>query len=213
MKYEYKKHEKELYSIEDKASLITMPSQNFIMINGEGNPNKEDFSERVSVLYSLAYAIKMKYKKLYASLEQSKKPEYDDFTIFPLEGVWTSSNPANPLDKDSFVYTIMIKQPDFITKEIFESAYVEVNKKKPNILLKEVRFETVEEHECIQILHLGTFDSEPESFEKMNAFVNKNQLERINYYHREIYLSDARKTVEEKRKTILRYQVKKVIEV
>lgn len=208
MKYEWKKHEKELYSTKDKPSVITVPTQNFIMINGKGNPNNDDFSERVGVLYSLAYAIKMKYKKLYSDSEQAKQLDYSDFAVFPLEGVWTSSNPNNPLDKDSFVYTIMIKQPYFITREMFEAAYEDVKKKKPNLLLKDVIFEAIEKHECVQILHLGTFDSEPESFEKMYAFANENQLERINYYHREIYLNDARKTIPEKRRTILRYQVK-----
>lgn len=210
MKYEWKKNEKELYVIKDKLSTITVPRQNFIMLNGEGNPNNDDFSERVGVLYSLAYAIKMRYKKSHTNSEQVKQLEYSDFTVFPLEGVWTSSNPSNPLDKDSFVYTIMIKQPDFITKKMFEAAYEEVGKKKPNALLKEVVFEAIAEHECVQVLHLGTFDSEPESFEKMGAFAKENKLERINYYHREIYLSDPRKTEPEKRRTILRYEVKRI---
>lgn len=210
MKYEWKKHEKELYNTKDKPSLISVPTQNFTMIDGKGNPNNDDFSERISVLYSLAYAIKMRYKKLYANLEQFKQLDYDEFAVFPLEGVWTSSNSNNPLDKDSFVYTIMIKQPDFITKEMYETAYKEVSKKKPNILLEKVRFETIQEHKCVQVLHLGSFDNEPESFVKMDVFTNENQLERINYYHREIYLTDARKTAPEKRKTILRYQVENV---
>jgi hypothetical protein len=99
----------------------------------------------------------------------------------------------------------MIKQPDFITKEMFEAAYEEVKKKKPNVLLKDVNFEAIEEHKCIQILHLGSFDDELESFEKMNDFAKEDKLERINYYHREIYLSDARKTKPDKRRTVLRY--------
>lgn len=210
MKYEWKKHEKELYNIKDKPSLIKVPKQNFIMIDGKGNPNNVDFSERVGVLYSLAYPIKIKYKKLYIDSEQSNQVEYNDYTVFPLEGLWTSSDPSNPLDKDSFVYTIMIKQPDFISKEMFETAYEEVKKKKPHELLKEVVFGTIEEHECVQILHMGTFDSEPASFEKMDAFAKENNLERINYYHREIYLSDPRKTAPEKGKTILRYQVRRL---
>lgn len=210
MKYEWKKHEKELYNIKDKPSLIKVPKQNFIMIDGKGNPNNVDFSERVGVLYSLAYPIKMKYKKLYIDSEQANQVEYNDYTVFPLEGLWTSSDSSNPLDKDSFVYTIMIKQPDFISKEMFETAYEEVKKKKPHELLKEVVFGTIEEHECVQILHMGTFDSEPASFEKMYAFAKENNLERINYYHREIYLSDPRKTAPEKGKTILRYQVRRL---
>jgi hypothetical protein len=213
MKYEWKKHEKELYGAKDKASSILVPNQNFIMIDGKGDPNKEDFAERVGVLYSVAYAIKMRYKKEYANLKQSQNLDYDDFTVFPLEGVWTSDNPENPLDKNSFVYTIMIKQPDFITKEMYDEAYKEVSKKKPNILLKEVRFKAIEEHKCVQILHLGSFDDEPKSFDKMNEYTNENKLERIDHYHREIYLSDARKTEPEKRRTILRYKVKNVSEV
>ncbi len=210
MKYEWKKHEKEFYSVKEKPSITIAPRQNYIMISGKGNPNNDDFSERVGVLYSLAYSIKMKYKQLYANSKLDKQSDYSDFAVFPLEGVWTSSNPSNPLDKDSFVYTIMIKQPNFITKEMFKEAYEEVRKKKPSVLLKDVIFEEMEDCECIQILHSGTFDSEPESFAKMDIFAKDNQLERINYYHREIYLSDARKTVPEKRKTILRYQVKKI---
>lgn len=104
----------------------------------------------------------------------------------------------------------MIRQPDFITKEMFESAYRVVEKKKPHPLLKEVVFDTMEDGQCVQVLHKGSFDDEPVSFAKMDAFAKDSGFERVNHYHREIYLNDAKKTAPEKRQTILRYQVKKV---
>ncbi len=208
MKYEWKKNEKALYSAKEKPSSIVVPRQNYIIISGKGNPNEDDFSEKASVLYSIAYAIKIRHKAFCTDLEQRKQFDYSDYTLFPLEGVWTSSDLINLLDKDSFIYTIMIKQPDFITKEMFVAAYEAVGRKKPHPLLQEVTFEMLEDSLCVQILHIGVFDDEPESFAKMDAFSRKNQLERINHYHREIYLTDARKTAPEKRQTILRYQVK-----
>lgn len=102
----------------------------------------------------------------------------------------------------------MIRQPDFITKDMFTEAYEEVSRKKPHSLLHKVIFEAMEGSLSVQVLHIGSFDNEPESFAKMDEFAKDNKLVRINNYHREIYLTDARKTAPEKRKTILRYQVK-----
>lgn len=208
MKHEWKKHERALYGVKGKPQIVTVPRQNFIMIQGVGNPNNEDFSERVGVLYSLAYPIKMRFKAICNNdKEQRERYEYGDYTVYPLEGVWTSSNASNPLDKDCFSYTIMIRQPDYITQEMFEVALEVVEKKKPHPLLKEIVFDTVEDGRCIQMLHLGSFDDEPASFEKMNILAKNSGLERLNHYHREIYLNDARKTKPEKRMTILRFQV------
>ncbi|CAH0121114.1 hypothetical protein PAE9249_03640 [Paenibacillus sp. CECT 9249] len=208
MKHEWRKHEKEFYRVKEEPEMIAVPRQNFIMISGKGNPNLDDFSERVGVLYSLAYPIKMQYKALCINnREQRERTEYEDYTVFPLEGIWSSSNPDNPLDKDSFIYTIMIRQPDFITKEMFETAYEAVEKKKPHPMLKEAAFDSMEDGLCVQMLHKGSFDDEPVSFAKMDALVAEKGLKRANYIHREIYLTDARKTAPDKRQTILRYQV------
>ena len=209
MKHEWKKHERELYGVKDRPQIITVPRQNFIMIRGIGNPNNEDFSERVGVLYSLAYPIKMRFKAMCNNDEgQCMLYEYSDYVVYPLEGVWTTSNEKNLLDKDCFQYTIMIRQPDYITKEMFESAFEAVEKKKPHLLLKEVVFDSMEEGKSIQVLHTGSFDDEPESFSKMDIFAKEKGLERLTHCHREIYLNDARTTALEKRQTILRYQVK-----
>ncbi len=208
MKHEWKKHERNLYGVKDKPQVISVPRQSFLMIKGVGNPNKEDFSERVGVLYSLAYPIKFNFKALCRkNKEQRALYEYGDYGAYPLEGVWTTSNQGDPLDKDSFQYTLMIRQPDYITREMFETALAATAKKKPHPLLNEIVFDAMEEGACIQMLHTGTFDDEPASFVKMDAFAKENGLMRLNRHHREIYLNDARRTAPEKRSTILRFQV------
>jgi len=207
LKHEWKKHERELYGVKEKPQIVTVPCQNFIMITGIGNPNNEDFSERVGVLYSLAYPIKMRFKAMCKNGEAACTNEYDDYTVYPLEGVWTTSNSDDLLDKDSFHYTIMIRQPDYITREMFEAALEVVKKKKFHPLLKEIVFDTMEDGKSIQMLHIGSFDDEPASFAKMDMLAKDNGLKRLNQYHREIYLKDARKTKPEKMMTILRFQV------
>ena len=120
MKYEWKKQEKEFYGAKKSPSLVTVPAQNYIMISGKGNPNDIDFSNRVSALYSLAYAIKMAYK---ATAIQN---EFDDFTVFPLEGIWQKIEETE-LVKENLEYTIMIRQPDFMCEDMVNVALERVN--------------------------------------------------------------------------------------
>ena len=202
MKYEWKKNEKYLYGVKQKPQLIEVPTAYYIMIKGEGNPNESDFSNRVSVLYSLAYGIKMLFKNM-----EKEELEYSDFTVFPLEGIWEKSDDEE-FDKNKLKYTIMIKQPYFITKEIFDLAFEKVKKKKPNELYDEVSFDCIESKKSIQILHIGSFDTEIESFEKLDNFANEINLERSEKLHTEIYLNNKNRTAEDKLKTILRYNVK-----
>ena len=206
MKYEWRKQEKNLYIPKQRPELITVPEQKFLMIKGVGNPNSEEFSEKIGVLYSLAYAIRMMPKQGYT-------PEgYFEYTVYPLEGVWDLTEEGRKLDtlnKDELIYTIMIRQPDFVTEEVVAKAFGHVRKKKPHPLLDEVTFDIIEEGPCVQILHIGSYDSEPESFKLMDEFAEKNNLERICMTHREIYLSDFRRVEAEKLKTVLRYRVKR----
>lgn len=202
MKYEWKKNEKNLYGVKQKPQLIEIPSAYYIMIKGEGNPNESDFFNRVSALYSLAYGIKMLFKNM-----EKEELEYSDFTVFPLEGIWEKSDDEE-FDKNKLKYTIMIKQPYFITKEIFELAFEKVKKKKPNELYDEVSFDCIESKKAIQILHIGSFDTEIESFEKLDNFASEMNLERSEKLHTEIYLNNKNRTAEDKLKTILRYNVK-----
>ena len=200
MKYEWRKQEKELYGVKTKAVLVNVPKQKFITIKGKGNPNEEDFSNRISALYSVAYGIKMLFKK--AELNN----EINDFTVFPLEGLWQKGDRVE-FDKNDLSYILMIKQPTLITEEIYYQALEIVKQKKPNDLYEEIAFKEFEEEKAIQILHLGSFDDEPQSFEKMDKLATELQLKRTSNVHREIYLTNKNRTSEEKQKTILRYSV------
>ncbi len=205
MKYEWKKQEKDLYLPEEKPVLITVPKQKFFMLSGQGNPNGEDFAERVGVLYSLAYAVRMMPKQGYT-------PEgYFEYTVYPLEGLWDLTEKGRKLEtlnKDELVYTIMIRQPDFVTEDVVKRAFEHVRKKKPHPLLENVEFDTMEDGLSVQMMHVGPYDDEPRSFEMMKKFIEENNLEITTLVHREIYISDVRKTEPSKLKTVLRYRVR-----
>ena len=204
MKYEWRKQEKKFYGVKQIPIIVEVPKQKFILVKGKGNPNEVDFSDRISALYSLAYAIKILFKN---AMKNKTDNEITDFTVYPLEGLWEKVNGAE-LDKNKLEYTLMIKQPDFITKEIFTEALENIKRKKSNSLYDEMSFREIEEGKSIQILHVGSYDDEPKSFEQLNEFARILNLRRIGDFHKEIYLSNKNRTSEEKQKTILRYSVK-----
>ncbi len=207
MKHEWRKKEKEVYLPKKKPQLVDIEQYNYIIISGEGNPNSEFFSNCIEVLYSVAYAIKMNMKK-----SEHKPDDYVDFTVYPLEGVWDISDNAKQkndgkISKDDFVFDLMIRQPNFITEDFFRQM-VELTKiKKPNDLLDKVRFEKIKDGKCVQMMHIGSYDDEPASFEIMQKFVDDMSLKRVCKSHREIYLSDFRKVETAKLKTVLRFKV------
>ena len=204
MKYEWRKQEKNLYFPKEKPQLITIPPMKFFMISGQGDPNKEEFSEKVGVLYSLAYAVRMMPKTGYT-------PEgYFEYTVYPLEGLWDlteEGRKAEKLDKDQLLYTIMIRQPDFVTQEVVDLAFENVRKKKNHPLLDSVTFEIMEDGLSVQMMHIGSFDEEPRTFKQMKDFISENNLQMRTLKHREIYISDLRRTEKNKLKTVLRYLV------
>lgn len=198
MKHEWKKHEKEIYGVKEEPQIVNIPSQKFFKIKGVGNPNEEDFSERIGVLYALSYAVKMMPKKGYT-------PDgYFEYAIYPLEGAWEGKLTE---DKKELRYTIMIRQPEFVTNEIADKAFEMARKKKIGPLLEEAYFEEVEGYTGVQILHNGDYDDEPRSFSLLKKYMEDNELVRSTEHHIEVYLLDGRKTPRDKLKTILRYQV------
>lgn len=205
MKREWRKDEKEIYLPKQAPSLVTIPAYKFYSICGAGNPNGEAFAEAVGALYSLSYGIKMMPKK------GITPTGYYEYSIYPLEGIWSLSNKAiksGIFNKNELIYKIMIRQPDFVTNDL---AYVNLEKtklKKPCPILASVQFEEITDGLCVQALHIGSYDDEPISFEKMKAFCTMNHLTRYDLRHREIYLTDRRKTAPDKLKTVLRYFVK-----
>lgn len=199
-KLDYKKAYKDLYLPKNSPVIIEVPTMSFAMIDGEGDPNGEEFALATAALYSFSYAVKMSYKS------DNVPTGYYDYTVFPLEGVWDLIDKTKPVtDKSNYKYTIMIRQPEFLTTELFERFLAETKKKKPNIFLDKIKYDTISEGLSCQMLHLGSYDHEPKSFEMMEQFCNNNGYERISHTHREIYLSDPRKTDLDKLKTVLRF--------
>ena len=205
-KFEWRKHSKELY-LPKKPTKIEAPAMKYFTIEGSGNPNDEQFRERVETLYAVSYAIRMMPKKGFT-------PEgYFVYTVFPLEGVWDLDEEGRKLDyldKEHLVYQLMIRQPDFVTEELFQTVMNNLEKQKPHLLLEHVKFETIEEGLCVQAMHIGSYDNESDTFTLMQQYCSENYLQRIEKTHKEIYISDARKTAPEKLKTVLRFKVAEI---
>lgn len=202
-KIDYKKDYKNIYLPTVNPVIIDIPEIQYVMISGTGNPNGEEFAQAVEALYSFSYAVKMSYKS-------SDIPEgYYEYTVFPLEGIWDLVDKSKPaFDKDNYKYTIMIRQPDFLTCELFEKFLDGVKKKKPNPKLNSMFFGEITDGLSCQAMHIGSYDDEPASFEKMENFCREKGYIRASKIHREIYLSDPRKAEASKMKTVLRFSVK-----
>lgn len=209
VKYEWRKKEKSIYLPKHIPEIIDIPQFKFITIQGEGSPAESIFTDNIGALYSLAYTIKMTAKKM------NVPPKgYFDFTVYPLEGIWDINDQAKAcfdgtIDKDDFVYKLMIRQPEFVNEKFFLQMLAIAKQNKINPLLDQISYQCFTEGLCLQMLHLGPFEEEPASFEKMEQFAKDQGYRRISKVHREIYLSDARKVVPEKLKTVLRFQIKK----
>jgi hypothetical protein len=204
-KYEWRKEDKALYLPKNQPTKIDIQKIKYFTVIGHGHPENEDFAKAVESLYSTSYFIRMMHKK-------GTVPDgYYEYTVFPLEGIWDLDEEGRKLDyldKNHFVYKLMIRQPDFVNKELFEKAVQSVKEKKDNSFLDKVEFEEIEEGMCVQMMHLGSYDDEPKSFKLMENYCAENNLTRIEKTHKEIYISDPRKTTEQNRKTVLRFKVK-----
>lgn len=206
MKYEWRKRDREFYLPEAEPVVIDVPELPFFMLSGAGDPNKPAFGENVGALYTASYTIRMMPKG-------GIVPEgYYEYTVFPLEGIWDLGSPpeGTGLDKNDLVYTIMIRQPDFVTEELSRTALELALKKKAQPALDEVRFERFTEGLCVQMMHVGRYDDEPETIEAMVRFCEENNLARTSFSHHEIYLSDPRTTNPENLRTVLRFTVEQV---
>ncbi len=216
-KFDYKKEYKDLYMPKTIPMIIDVSKMTFIMVDGKGNPNDIDgeYQKAMEILYGLSYTIKM-------SKMSGKQPEgYFEYVVPPLEGFWWLENDENPIyeikDKNKFEWTSMIRQPEFVTKEVFENAVNELGKKKPGLDLSIARLEEFEEGKCAQVMHLGSYDSEGETIKKLDKYITDMGYEKaisdklstgqIRRHH-EIYLGDPRKTSPEKLKTVIRHPIK-----
>ena len=190
--------------------LQEIPKMNFIAVRGKGNPNEKEgeYQKAVEMLYGVAYTLKMSYKTQY------KIEGFFEYVVPPLEGLWWQENVKHEnylLNKELFNWISLIRVPDFIKKEDVEWAIKCATEKKKKDFSK-VEFFSYNEGLCVQCMHIGSYNEEPETIQRMNEFVQNNgyniELTEKRYHH-EIYLGDPRKTDINKLKTVIRQPVKK----
>ena len=202
-KYEWRKTEKAFYLPKEKGPVqIDVPEMKFFAVEGAGSPDSEEFQATVGLLYTLSYTVRMMPKSGWIP------PDYQEYTVFPLEGVWRMDTDAwqgGALDKTKLKYRLMIRQPWFVTQDVVGRAMESARKKVPADLLERASFESFTDGPSVQMLHVGPYDTEPETFAAMNAFMQEHGLVRTEQMHREIYLSDPRRVSPEKNRTLLRF--------
>lgn len=211
MAFDYKKEYKEFYMPKDKPSIVTVPPMNYIAVRGKGDPNQEDgdYKQAIGLLYGIAYTIKMSKKG------DHQIEGYFDYVVPPLEGFWWQDDIAGVdyAHKETFNWISVIRLPDFVTVEDFAWAVAEATKKKKEDFSK-VEFFTYEEGLCVQCMHIGAYDDEPATADKMHAYMAEQGYEldiTAERMHHEIYLSDARKVAPEKLKTVIRHPIKSAL--
>jgi len=197
-KVDFKKELKSLYNPSAKiVSTVDVPKMNFLMIDGEGDPNKaKSFGDAVEALYSVSYTLKFMVKK--GDMEI-------DYGVMPLEALWWADDMESFRQgrKDQWKWTVMIMQPEFITAAMVDETVASVKAKKNPVALDLLRFESFVEGRAAQIMHTGPFSEEGPNIEKVHASIAGHGC-RLAGMHHEIYLSDIRRAAPEKWKTIIR---------
>ncbi len=208
VKVDYKKVYKDLYFPKNTPALIEIPSMNFFMVDGKGKPASEEYHNAMQSLYSFTFSIKM------SKMTGNQPSGYFEYVVPPLEGLWSCEDGPFIFSKSNqWIWTSLIRQPEFVTQEVFEKTREELGVKKPEIDVSKVRFETMEEGLCVQLMHIGPYELEETSIDKILQFVDENNLKtdfESGRKHHEIYLSDPRRCKPENLKTVIRYPVKKM---
>ena len=208
MAFDYKKEYKEFYLPKKKPSIVEIPKMNYIAVRGKGNPNDEDgeYKNSIGLLYAIAFTIKMSYKGSH------KIDGYFEYVVPPLEGFWWQ-NDTEGIDynrKDDMHFISIIRLPDFVTEDEFKWAVEEATEKKKQDYSK-VEFFTYDEGVCVQCMHIGSYDNEPETVELMHRYMEESGYEldiTDSRFHHEIYLSDPRRCDESKLKTVIIHPIK-----
>ena len=208
MAFDFKKEYKEFYMSKSVPEIVKVPKANYIAVRGMGDPNQEGgaYQSAVSILYAVAYTLKMSYKTDY------RIEGFFEYVVPPLEGFWWQEgvDGIDYGDKSTFHWISVIRLPEFVTKKDFDWAVEEAaRKKKLDCSLAE--FLTIEEGLCVQIMHIGPFDNEPSTVALMDQYIAENgyanDMNETRLHH-EIYLSDVRKAAPEKWKTIIRHPIR-----
>ncbi len=208
MAFDYKKEYKEFYLPPKKPGIIDVPEMNYIAVRGKGDPNEPDgaYKAAIELLYAISFTIKMSH------MGTHKIEGYFPYVVPPLEGLWRqkgSSDSINYSRKQDLCWISMIRLPEFVTREVFDWAVHEAAQKKKTDFSK-AEFRTFHEGLCVQCMHVGSYDDEPETIEKIDAFLKEAGYETDfsgQRMHHEIYLSDPRRTAPERLRTVIRLPV------
>jgi hypothetical protein len=205
-KLDLTKEYKNYYKAKNRPELVEIATAQYISITGKGDPSGDDYAARIGALYPVAYALKFMFKTL-----------GQDFTVAKLEGQWwydeqkfgKPSMDEAPLaiPRSEWEYRMLIRMPAYVQPEHVAQAIETVLFKKDQPMARQVTFFEMNEGKCVQMLHVGPFDREPETLKQIAAFTTEHGLLQ-NGLHHEIYLSDFRKTPPEKLRTILREPVR-----
>jgi hypothetical protein len=198
VKLDLVKEYKVYYKSGTKPEIVEFDPVKYLTIEGKGEPAGDIFTRKIEALYPLAYGIK-----------KVCKDKGNDFGVPKLEGLWwvEGNKPALEVPRSEWCWKLLIRMPEFVTKEMMVSVQPGVAKKKKNELIREISFEKITEGRCVQIMHIGPYSTEPDTINKLMAFMAESGLS-VNGLHHEIYLSDPRKTEPSKMKTLIRYPVK-----
>jgi hypothetical protein len=201
-KYDLRKAHRHLYAPSTKDfSVVDVPAMTYLALDGAGDPNSSSaYAEAVEALYTVAYSIKMRSKKELAR----------DFVVGPLEGLWRADDMSafTRREKGSWQWTMLIAQPDWVTADMVETARALARRKKDLDALDVVALRSIHEGTCVQILHVGSYDDEAPTLERLHDTYLPEHGLTFNGDHHEIYLSDPRRTAPNKLKTILRQPVR-----
>ncbi|MCI5615105.1 MAG: GyrI-like domain-containing protein [Clostridia bacterium] len=210
MAFDFKKEYKEFYLPKNRPEIVTVPAMNYVAVRGCGDPNEENgaYQQAIGVLYAVAYTLKMSRKT------DRRIAGFFEYVVPPLEGFWQQAG-GDTIDlsrKGDLQWISVIRLPDFVMAEDLEWAKETASKKK-KLDCSGAEFLPVEEGLCVQMMHLGPFDTEGESVARMEAFAREAGYEtdfESGRLHHEIYLSDARKVPPEKWKTVIRHPLRRV---
>ena len=208
MPYDFKKEQKELYQPKTAPALVHMPKMNYLAVRGKGDPNDPDgeYARSIPLLYGVAYTLKMSPRAGHVI------DGFFDYTVPPLEGFWWQPGLAGVdyANKAGFHFLSLLRLPDFVTRADFDWA-VESATAKKKMDLSPVEFFPYDEGLCVQCMHLGPYDAEPQTAAKMHDFMRRQGYVldiTDTRYHHEIYLSDPRKCDPARLKTVLRHPVR-----
>ena len=208
MAFDFKKEYRELYMPGTTPAIVRVPPANYIAVRGQGDPNEEGgaYQQAVSILYAIAYTLKMSYKTPY------RINGFFEYVVPPLEGFWWQEGVSGVdyANKAAFNWISVIRLPDFVTEADFAWAVATASQKK-KLDCSAAEFLTIDEGLCVQVMHTGSYDDEPHTIALMDAYLTQqgclSDLSDVRLHH-EIYLSDPRKTASDKRKTVIRHPIR-----